>query len=102
MPDVASVPVKETVSGWLYQPFASGDRSAAPCAAGGVLSTLKVFLTEMLVAPPPHVAEQLSVVRGVSALIVTASQPLDESGGGVITQLTVTLLLYQPLVPTVP
>ena len=35
---MASVPANETVSGWLYQPFASGDRPAVPATAGGVES----------------------------------------------------------------
>ena len=35
---VASMPVKETSSGWLYQPFESADRSAVALTTGAVAS----------------------------------------------------------------
>src|SRR5262249_40852172 len=37
-PDPASLPVKETVTGWLYQPLLSGPRSGLAVADGGVES----------------------------------------------------------------
>jgi hypothetical protein len=40
-PDIASVPENTIVRGWLYQPFASGARSAATLMAGGERSILK-------------------------------------------------------------
>src|SRR5215207_3369791 len=39
MPDVGSLPVKATVSSWLYQPFASGDREAFPTTFEGAVSS---------------------------------------------------------------
>ena len=42
IPAVASVPVKATLSAWLYQPFASAGRLGAAATAGGVLSILNV------------------------------------------------------------
>ena len=39
-PDVASLPENTILSGWLYQPFASGGRLGAPLTAGGVASYL--------------------------------------------------------------
>src|SRR5215218_4703850 len=50
----------------------------------------------------PQFAEQTNRLPEVSAEIVTASQPLEESGSGSNVQLTVTVLRYQPLDPTVP
>ena len=38
MPDVASVPLKETVSAWLYQPFESGLRPGVAVTVGPVPS----------------------------------------------------------------
>src|SRR5215208_7232607 len=51
---------------------------------------------------PPQFAEQTNRLPAVSAEIVTASQPLEESGSGSNVQLTDTLPRYQPLAPTVP
>src|SRR5205823_14824311 len=39
-PDMPSLPENETVSGWLYQPFASGVLLAVPVTVGGVASYL--------------------------------------------------------------
>jgi len=41
-PDKLSSQLKVTVTSWLYQPFASGDRSGAPVIVGGVVSMLTV------------------------------------------------------------
>ncbi len=41
-PDAPSVPVNATSTGWLYQPFASGFRAAAPVTVGAVASYLIV------------------------------------------------------------
>ena len=53
MPDIASVPENLTVSGWLYQPFASGGRPPAPLTTGGVASYCTV-------GPPVPVLPALS------------------------------------------
>ena len=39
-PDVASVPKKLTISGWLYQPFASAGREGEAVTCGAVASYL--------------------------------------------------------------
>ena len=50
-PEPGSVPEKETLNGWLYQPFASGPREKeAPFTAGGLASRLTVTLRD---ASPP-------------------------------------------------
>ena len=51
MPEVASVPLKPTVSGWLYQPFASGLRDGVAVTAGPVSSYWKPKLLLALVFP---------------------------------------------------
>ena len=38
MPEVASTPLKVTVSAWLYQPFASGARPGVAATCGAVAS----------------------------------------------------------------
>jgi hypothetical protein len=58
MPEVASLPWKLTVSAWLYQPLTSAGRERVePVACGGVLSTLRVFVTA--VVPPSLSAEHV-------------------------------------------
>src|SRR5215471_12993433 len=44
MPEVASVPVNATPTGWLYQPFASGSRPGLADTLGGVESYLMPML----------------------------------------------------------
>src|SRR5205823_1726506 len=102
-PDVESLAPKETDSAWLYHPFASGTRAGVAVTEGGVLSSLNVLLTT--VSPPSLVAEHVSFVPRVSAVRVTASQPLVEmitDSGSTTDQLTVTLVVYQPFAPSVP
>jgi hypothetical protein len=41
MPEVASVPAKETESAWLYQPLAFGAREGVALTLGAVSSYLK-------------------------------------------------------------
>src|SRR5438876_4564118 len=100
---MASVPVKATISAWLYQPFASGARAGAAVTVGGVASRL--IVTVLVVTPPSLVAEQVKDAPTVSATSVVASQPcsskITDSGSWTI-QLSVTLLTYQPLAPSVP
>jgi hypothetical protein len=71
---------------------------------GGVLSSLTV--TEVDVdRPTPFVAEHVNVIPAVSAVSVVDVQPDEEAipdSGSVTFQLTLTLLLYQPLLPNVP
>src|SRR5687768_5503134 len=100
-PDIVSPPEKPTTTGRLYQPFASGRRSALPVTDGGVLSILIVTVTAIVMSPG-KIAVHVMLVAAVSATSVLASQPLEDSGSGSNTQLIVTLLVYQPLLPSVP
>src|SRR5512132_2088190 len=101
MPEVASVPENFTASGWLYHPFLSAGREGVAVTTGGVLSILNVRLLLAVDVPSTFDAEHVSVTPDVSAVSVFASQPL-ELAAPVTTQLTVTLLVYQPFVPSVP
>jgi hypothetical protein len=97
------VAANETLSGWLYQPFASAARDGDALAAGGVLSILKVLVT--LVVPPSLSAVQFSCIPVVFAVNVDESQPVVErmiDSGSVTVQFTVTLVVYQPALPSVP
>ncbi|MGZ4332862.1 MAG: hypothetical protein ACXVRJ_01125 [Gaiellaceae bacterium] len=103
MPEVESVPEKETATAWLYHPFESADRDGVAVTDGGVMSTLMVLLT--VVVPPSLVAEHVNVLPVVSNVIVVASQPLVEritEPGSTTVQLSVTFVVYQPFVPSVP
>src|SRR5262249_5566026 len=102
-PEVPSVPENETVIAWLYQPFESAGRAGAAVTVGAVMSTLIVLLT--VVVPPSLDAEHVNVAPDVSLGIVVASQPLVDritDSGSTTVQLSVTLVVYQPFVPSVP
>ena len=51
IPEVASLPAKETVIGFEYQPFASGPRASDAPAAGAVASYLSANASGALVLP---------------------------------------------------
>ena len=71
---------------------------------GGVLSIFTVTGTELL-SPAPFVADQDNVVPSVSVVRLFELQPVEDAipdSGSVTLQLTVTLLVYQPLAPAVP
>ena len=92
-----------TVTSVLFQPcvFAAGDRD--PLIVGAVASRLMV--TEAESVPPPLVAVQVSVVPGVSLETVVGSQPDEDVIGdspSTTDHDTVTSLVYQPLLPSVP
>ena len=53
-PDSASEPTKATWTAWLYQPFASGWRSAFASTAGAVASYFSEYVV-LLVSPAPFV-----------------------------------------------
>ena len=58
-----------------------------------------------LLRPAPLVAEHMSMVPAVLEVRFVAPQPVDElipDSGSVTLQLTVTLLVYHPLAPSVP
>src|SRR5436190_1288780 len=103
VPEVPSVPENETESAWLYQPFESAGRDGAAVTVGAVVSALIVLLT--VVVPPSLDAEHVNVAPVVSEVIVVASQPLVDritDSGSMTVQFRVTLVVYQPFVPSVP
>jgi hypothetical protein len=62
-------------------------------------------VTDWLFVPPPLVAEHVKVTPEVSVVTLLVPQPDWEvivESGSVTVQVTVTLLLYQPLFPRVP
>ena len=72
-------------------------------AAGRVASRL--IVTDLLLVPPALVAVQVYVAPEVSAVIATVPHPLCapiDDWASVTAQLTFTLLVYQPLAPSVP
>jgi hypothetical protein len=74
IPEVTSVPENVTESARLYQPLASGRRTAAALTDGSVLSILIVLMT--VVVPPSLSAEHVNCVPAVSAVSVFESQPV--------------------------
>jgi hypothetical protein len=70
-PDVASLPVQLTVTGFLYQPFWSGKRAAAAATPVGASASILISLVVALTFPLAFDAEQERVVPtfGPSILI---------------------------------
>lgn len=100
MPDVPPLPANEKVTAWLNQPFESGARAGvAWLTVGAVLSSFTV--TVYSPDSPLLVAQQVMLVPGVSVVSVRVSQLL-EAVSPETCQCTVTLLVYQPLLPSVP
>src|SRR5919106_595741 len=94
--------------------LAFGEAVALPFSRTGLGDTLglsvglvasRLIVTDFEAVPPALVASQVSVVPAVSALIVVESQPLvEEIADSLSTTVheTVTLLVYQSLLPRVP
>jgi hypothetical protein len=102
-PDIASVHVNDMPTSPLFHPFAFAAVVLDPPAEGGVASRL--IVTEFDDVPPVLVAVHVNVCPGVSVETVMAPQPFEEEiedSASVTVQLTVTLLVYQPLLPIVP
>ena len=102
-PDVASVQVKETPTFPLFQPLLFAAVVRDPPIEGAVASRLTV--TEFDAVPPALVAEHVTVCPLVSVETVVVPQPVDEEMedcASVTVHVTVTLLVYQPLLPSVP
>jgi hypothetical protein len=65
-PDVESLPLNDTSTGWLYQPFASGLLEGVAVTAGDVASYLSAYVVGALWFPatsvhvPPTVAPPVS------------------------------------------
>jgi hypothetical protein len=105
IPLVASVPVHDTLNGALYQFGAAsyGREAVAVNPVGAVASRL--IVTAFDAAPPTLVALHVYVVPVVSMRTTDVPHPVvDEiaESGSVTVQLTVTLLTYQPALPSVP
>jgi hypothetical protein len=103
-PDIASPQFQLTVTLVLFQPlaFAAGVLFVN-VIVGAVASRL--IVTDCELVPPALVAEHVNVWPLVSAETVALEQPeLDVTvdSGSLTVQLTVTLLVYQPLFPSVP
>ena len=87
----------------LYQPATLGLLVAAALMVGAVASRWMVTLSLLL--PAALVAEQVKVMPLVSLVIFCVSQPLwllMAAPLATTVQETVTLLTYQPLLPSVP
>jgi len=102
-PDRASEQVNETVTSVLFQPLELAAGNRPPRIVGGVASRFNV--TDCVEDPPALAAEQVNVTLEVSALTVPALHPDVEAmgdSGSTTVHVTVTLLTYQPLFPSVP
>ena len=103
IPDIASEHSKETVTVALFQLSAFGAGVAFPLIVGAVASLF--IVTDWELDPPALVAAHVSVVPAVSVLIVVGPQALEdviEDCASVTVQLTLTSLVYHPLLPSVP
>jgi hypothetical protein len=100
-PEVASETEAATLAGdW----FSRNDGAGVPHETPGLVAS-RLIVTELLFVPPALVAVQVSVVPAVSALMVVDPQPLvEEIADSLSTTVheTVTLLVYQSLLPRVP
>jgi hypothetical protein len=94
--------VKEKETERLYQPLASGERAGvAAVTAGATLSILTLIVAdeERLT---PFVAEQVRFVLVVSVRVSQPTVSLIPDSGSLADQRTITLLVCQPLLPSVP
>ena len=107
MPEIASVPEKDTVSAWLYQPFASGWRAGLAATEGPLASYLSPNVEATLRLPALSVQVPLTEALPVSGpeyeVCVHVSTPEVASAPEKPTE---TAWLYQPfasgLRPAVP
>jgi hypothetical protein len=103
MPDKLSVQVNCTVTFEVYQLFEPSVPALIAAEIVGFVAS-RLIVTDWELAPPVLVAKQVSVVPAVSVLIVVGPQPVlvkDDSGSTTV-QETETLLVYHPLVRSVP
>ena len=78
IPEVASLPLQLIVTGFLYQPFASGERAVfAARPVGGSLSTLIGLVVVEICELSISVAVQVFVVPVVGPSTLTASSHPD-------------------------
>ena len=74
MPDTASVPVKDTPTGCLYQPFESGGLAAVPVRLIGSVLSIRT-LTLRFTVWSPAVAEHVRVLSPSLVTCVPGSHP---------------------------
>ena len=104
MPETASLQLKWTVTLPLYQPFVFGKLVAAALISGLLLSIMTVRESELLL-PARSLQLEKTVIALPSPLEPLVWVQLLESipePESVQCQSTVTALVYQPLLPTVP
>jgi hypothetical protein len=103
IPDVASVPLKLIETGWLYQPFESGGRTAEAITIGPVASRRTVMGAVLalnaaaLVQEPVKTMPVVSVVWNWSGVQTTGALSVSEPDIEIVTS-----PMYQPLDPGVP
>jgi len=71
-PDVASLPLQLTVTGFLYQPFWSGKRAGAAATPVGASASILISLVVALTVPLAFDAEQERVVPAFGPSILIA------------------------------
>ena len=78
-PEVASLPLQLTVTGFRYQPFASGERVGAAVATVGEVASILIVFVVTAVVPPSLVAVHVRVVPVLGpSILIAGSQPLVE------------------------
>jgi hypothetical protein len=112
IPEVASLPLQLIVTGFLYQPFRSGERAAFTVRpVGGSLSTLIGLVVREICELSMSVAVQVFLVPVVGPSTLTANSHPDVDStwepGSVIAQWRTTysppeLPRYHPFVPEIP
>ena len=107
MPEVASLPLHLTVTGWLYQPLESGLREKLAATFGAVASILIGAVTSVVELPSWLVAVQLCVVPVVGPGTATAARQVvaliePDTAQWRTTPSPYALPWYQPLVPEIP
>src|SRR5918995_5461735 len=97
MPDVASKPPKLTVSGWLYQPFASAGLEGKLWAVGAVSSYLR---SRDANAAFPAWSRQVPLTTAMPlsgpAYLIAAGQDASPESRSLAEKLTESGALYQP------
>ena len=104
MPDSGSVADQLTATLLVYQPLSPKVPVIVGVITGAVWSILMVADAEFD-NPAPFVAEHVRVVPSVFVMRLAAPHPVVDAipdSGSTTDQETVTLLVYQPLVPSVP
>ena len=98
IPEVASLPVKPTVSAWLYQPLESGGRDGlAPVTCGAVASYMSAN-ARTVVLPATSRQEPLTERLGPSGpeYVCAGTQDSTPEVASVPVKLTLSEWLYQP------